>query len=58
MELKERVRKLGITHKKLADLLGTSQAQLSYWLNGTRDMPESKRKKLRTILDRAEKALN
>ena len=58
MKLKERINKAGIRHKKIAEKLCVSETQLSFWLNGTRQMPHKVEQQVTKIIEKAEKALN
>ena len=55
MTLNERIKRAGITKKKLAAELGVTPQQLSYWLNGTREIPEDAKRRLNAILERVER---
>jgi len=57
MELKERVKRTGIKHGKLANMLGCTQSELSMWLSGSRPMPDDIKKHLERILKAIESAL-
>ena len=52
--LKNKISSLGIKQTWLAEKLGVSSAQLSYWLNETRPIPKDKETELKNILSKLE----
>lgn len=50
MNYNEAIKKLGVTKQRIAERLGISNVLLSYYLNGTRPMPEHIDKKLKELI--------
>ena len=44
------IKELGVTKQRIAERLGISNVLLSYYLNGTRPMPEHIDRKLKEII--------
>ena len=57
MDLKERIKNAGLKNSKIAEKLGVNPVVLSYWLNGTRPMPDDAKERIKRICSKAEEAL-
>lgn len=50
MDFNEKIKETGLKKSKIAEKIGISNVLFSYYLNGTRPMPEHIKRKLREIL--------
>jgi len=50
MDYKEIIKEKGLKKRWIADKIGVSRVLFSYYINGTRSMPESVEKQLKAIL--------
>jgi len=51
MNYNDEIKAIGLTKKKVSEKLGISNVLLSYYINGTRPMPEHIENKLKEIIN-------
>lgn len=51
MNFKERIEETGLKKKWIAEQIGISSVTFSYYINGTRNMPEDVERELKRILN-------
>lgn len=54
MDYNKRIKKSGMKKTWIASQIGISNVLLSYYINGTRPMPDVIQKKLKAVLDKLE----
>lgn len=54
MNYKEKIKALGVSNKYFAKKLGVSTVMFSYYMTGTHDIPEDKKKRLDSLINQIE----